>query len=138
MKKYELLEHTAEIGIKAYGENEKELFENLAEGMFSITADLENVKPEVSCNFEASAENTQDLVFMYLSRLLYLFETKNILFCRFEIEKLQPGRKIAGKAWGEPLNREKHKLLRDIKAVTFHNLEVKKNKVWSASVIFDI
>ena len=138
MKKYEMIEHTAEIGIKAYGKNEEELFSNLAEGMFSIAAGLENVKPEVSCNFEASAENVQELVFMYLSRLLYLFETKNILFCRFEIDRLELGKRITGKAWGEPINREKHRLLRDIKAVTFHNLEVKKNKVWTARVIFDI
>ena len=141
MKKYEIIDHTADIGIKAYGSDLKELFINAAVGMFDILVG-ENRESKIEnrefkkFEIQKKAENLEDLLVEWLGELLFLFSTKNIVFEKFEIEELDE-KHIKGAVEGADLKR--YKIDTEIKAVTYHMLEVvQKEGLWQCQVIFDI
>ena len=88
MKRYEIIDHTADIGIKAYGKGLKDLFINAAWGMFTILADLKNVQARESLEIKLEAPNVEELFLSWLSELLYQYNSKSIILKKFLIEKL--------------------------------------------------
>jgi len=138
MKRYEVIDHTADIGIKAYGKDLKSLFANAAYGMFDIMADLKNVRTKESLKIESEAPNVEELFLSWLGELLYQYNSKKIIFKRFVIDKLSENM-ISALAQGEKLDLKKHALKTEIKAATYHQLKVQKVKdEWQAEVIFDV
>ena len=138
MKKYDLLEHTADIGIKAYGRSLQELFENASFGLFEIIADLENVKPKERFEINLDEENKEELFVAWLRELLYKFSTNQILFNNFVIRELTDT-KLNAFAWGEKMDKSKHNIKAEVKAVTYHGLKLEKSQTgWQTEVIFDV
>ena len=135
---FRILDHTADVGLQAHGADLAELFANAARGMFSIVVSLETVQPTEQFPLQLTADNLEDLLVNWLSELLYLFSAKQILFRRFEITEID-NRQVLAKAFGEPLDQSRHELQAEIKAVTYHDLEVRKlDHGWSAKVLFDV
>lgn len=141
MKEFEILEHTADIGIVAYGKTKREVFINAAKGMYYIiTEDKREFKGNFSHYIKLTAENPENLLVAWLSELLYLSETKLVIFNRFEIEELS-NYQLSGKVFGKRIDQSGYKIKREIKAVTYHRLEIKEDQeseLWRAQVIFDI
>lgn len=138
MKRYEFIDHTADIGLRAYGKDLKQLFENAAAGMFAILADLKNVRAEKTVPLKLKAPNLEELFLSWLSELLYQHNGKGMMFKEFSVDELSE-KAIAAKAKGEKLNLKRHRLKTEIKAVTYHALKVQKVKdTWQAEVIFDV
>ena len=137
MKPFEYLEHTADIGVRAYGRTAKEAFENAAQGMFSLITDLERVKPEREETVEVEAADIEALLVEWLGELLFRLELEDLLFKEFQVKELSDTRLVA-RAKGEKIDPQRHPLLLQIKAVTYHMIEVRKNDLWHAQVVFDI
>jgi len=136
MKRFELIEHTADIGLKAYGKSLPEAFANAAYGMFSIIADLGEVKEVEKRRVEISENDVESLLFEWLNRLLYYFDVEGLIFKRFDIIKF--GEKyLAADCRGEKYATSRHHLKLGVKSATYHMLEVDrvKNQV---QVIFDV
>jgi SHS2 domain-containing protein len=70
MKRYEFIEHTADVGLVAYGENMAGAFANAAYGMFSIIAELDTVQEAESRRVEISEEDLEALLFEWLNSLI--------------------------------------------------------------------
>lgn len=138
MKYYELLEHTADLGIKVWGDDLKELFIHSASAMYELIADIDAVKPAVSVEVEAEAQDKDELLKNWLSELLYYFNVKDMLFCEFSIKELDE-RRIASVAKGEKIDKKRHALIHEIKAVTFHSLKIEKeDNSYITDIIFDV
>ncbi len=138
MKRYEIIDHTADIGLKAYGEDLKSLFANAAYGMFNILADLKNVRAKEALKIKLEAPNVEELFLSWLSELLYQYNSKKLIFKEFSIDKLSQN-SISAHAQGEKLDLKRHRLKTEIKAVTYHQLKVGKVKdAWQGQVIFDV
>ncbi len=138
MKRYEIIDHTADIGLRARGGDLKELFINAACGMFSILADLKNVQTKESIKIKLEAPNVEELFLLWLSELLYQYNSKKIIFNKFLVDKLSE-RTISAQAQGEKFDLHRHRLKTEIKAVTYHQLKVQKIKdYWLGEVIFDV
>ncbi len=138
MKRYEQIEHTADIGVRVYGKSLKELFENAAFAMFDIIADLEGLKSSVSCDFDLKAPTREELLVTWLDELLFNFYTKWIIFSEFKIEELQEGR-IRAKAFGKHVGENRSRLKTEIKAATYHDLSIKESpEEYTVDIIFDI
>jgi SHS2 domain-containing protein len=133
--RYEEIDHTADVGIRAYGRTVDELFANAAEGMFSLIADLTKVKPVGEVEVRLEAEDLSTLLLRWLSELLYLHETQRVVFSSFEVHVV--GTTLDGRARGEAIDKARHELKLAIKAVTRHGLTVDPKK-GIAEVIFDI
>ncbi len=134
---FETFDHTADIGIRAWGNEFHEVFEEAAKAFFSVIVDLESIKPTQTLHLELSAENGEELFLKWLKELLFIFETKHLLFKEFKVD-LSP-RKLKAEISGEKLNNTKHALGREVKAVTLHHFKLaKENARYLAEVILDI
>ena len=138
MKRYEQFPHTADIGVRVYGKDLKELFANAAFAMFDIVADLEGLKTSVTKDFELKAANYEELLVAWLDELLYTFYTKWIIFSDFQIEELDEHH-VKAKAIGRSVGENKNRLKTEIKAATYHDLNIKKTADgYEVEIIFDI
>lgn len=138
MKRFEVIEHTADAGIRAFGCDLKELFENAGLGMFSLVTDLGSVEVKWTESVELSADGLEDLLVEWLSELLYRLDVQRMLIKSFEISEIDE-RHLKAKVGGEEIDEGKHELGMDIKAVTYHMLKVEKtDDTWEAQVIFDV
>ena len=136
MKRFELIEHTADMGLKAYGKTLAEAFANAAYGMFSIIAEVDRVKEVESRRVEVSADDVESLLFEWLNSLLYYFDVEGLIFKRFEIKEFGEKR-LAADCFGEKYDPARHQIKLGVKSATYHMLEVDpaKNMV---QVIFDV
>lgn len=137
-KKYEILDVTADIGIVAYGEDKKTLFENAALGMFSLIVDPEKIKTKEKVEVKVESKNLEDLLVAWLNEILFIFETKEFIMKECRIIEINEKHLIA-EIKGEHYNSEIHPRNVHIKAATYHDLEIKKyNSGLKAKVIFDV
>lgn len=136
-KRFEVIDHTADIGIAAYGANLREAFANAAYALFSLMVDLDNVADAVCYEAEVTAENREDLLVAWLNELIYLFEVENVLFQRFEIDELSETR-LRASCYGERIDPERHKIKIAVKAATYHMLKVEERDGYRVQVLFDI
>jgi len=142
MKEFEILEHTADIGMIVYGKNKREIFVNIAKGMFNIIVgdDSNLINNNFSCKVTLKAEGLEDLLVAWLNELLYISETKLVILNKFKIKELS-NFQIKAEVEGIKINPPSVKIEKEIKATTYHRLEIKKDEesgLWSAQVIFDV
>jgi len=138
MKRYDFIDHTADLGIKIRGTSLEELFENAAYAMFDIMAELDKVKTKQFLEIEIQGEGMEELLIDWLRNLLYKFNGEEYLLKDFEVKEISE-KNLRAKVGGEKLDLSRHSLKREIKAVTYHELEVKRTtEGWEAQVIFDI
>ncbi|MDZ7263208.1 MAG: archease [candidate division KSB1 bacterium] len=136
--KYTRLEHTGDVQIKVRGCSLPELFANSAYAMFDIITDASKITPQLSDIIEVSGMDLEELLVNWLSELNYLFVTESRVYCQFEIEHFSE-HELSATVLGEKFNPHKHPFHTEIKAVTFHDLQVKKIKdQWETKIVFDI
>ncbi len=138
MKKYEIIDHTADVGVKAYGKNLSLAFSNAAKAMFDIITDNSEIENIGEYDIELKADDLEQLLVDFLSELIFLHDTKNLVFGFFKVDINESENKLEAKVFGEKFDLSKHKIGSEIKAVTYHMLEIKKNKKCSVQVLFDI
>jgi len=137
-KGYELLAHTADIGVTACGRDMKEAFVNAARGLFGIIAEPHGVQARESIPVEVSAPDREALLVNWLNELIYLSSTREMLFSNFDIKSLSDT-ELSATVRGEKIDRSRHRLIREVKATTYHKLDVEQDADgWRVQVIFDI
>jgi len=135
---FEIIAHTADVGIIAYGADVKELFSNAALALFSLITEPESVEEKLHLDLEVSSEDRDSLLVEWLNELIYLFDAKHILFSRFDIESLTHN-ELKATCYGEGFDPMKHKIKMGVKAATYHMLKLDKNgDGCKAQIIFDI
>ena len=135
---YEVFEHTADIGLHAYGSTLPELFANAAEGMESLMVSPEQIRAEVSREISVEGHDPVSLLINWLNELIFLFDTEYLIFRQFEIEALTETQ-LQGRARGEAYDAGRHDLSSAIKAVTWHEASVLHTaEGYKARIIFDI
>ncbi len=136
MQKYEFLEHTADVAFRAYGKNVGELFEHAAEALESVMICPEDVACVDPRTITLTSDTCEDLLYDWLSGLLVLFEVD--LFaarcCTVNIK----GFSLHAECLGEKIDPSRHRLKEEVKAVTYHELEVTKNVYFQAQVTLDV
>jgi len=136
MKPYELVEHTADVGVKAYGKTLSEAFEHAALGMFDIITDESSIEPVGQYNIELEAPDLEQLLVDWLSKLLFLNGAENLVFGKFQVTL--SGSRLTASVYGEKYDTKKHRMGVEIKAVTYHMLEVHGEPPMYVQVLFDI
>lgn len=138
--KYKYLEHTADVLFEAYGKNLPELFTNAGLATEEIMVEFTSLKETEKKEIKVKGTSVEDLLFNFLEELIFLKDAELLLFKKFQItieEKKEFTLKAVGV--GEKINPKKQIMGRDVKAVTMHQFEVKKEKnKWKARVILDI
>ncbi len=138
MKPYRVFDHTADLGVEVFGETEKALFMNGAFAVFDLLADLRSVRSKEAYPISVEGADREDLFVNYLREVLYLFNGKRVLLKKVLIEEMDD-RHLRGTMRGETFDPGRHRLKREIKAVTYHRVEVRHRPGgWRARVIFDV
>lgn len=137
MKKYESIEHTADLGIKAYGRDLAELFSNAGFGMFDIIAELKAFKPSQSFNINLEEENLEELLVSWLRELLGKYIFSNLVVVSSEIKEISE-KKLKAVIYCDKI-KDNSKIKKDVKAVTYHDLRVeRKGDFYETQIIFDV
>jgi len=137
-KAFEVIDHTADAGIIAYGADVKELFSNAALALFSLITEPQSVEEKLHLDLEVGSEDRGSLLVEWLNELIYLFDVKHILCSRFNIDSLTDN-ELKATCYGEDFDPMKHKIKIGVKAATYHMLKLDKScDGYKAQIIFDI
>lgn len=138
MKTYELIEHTADIGIRVKGGSLKELFRNAGLAIFQISADKREInnKKLHKLSIVQKADNLEELFINWLNELLSLSAVKELIFEDFKIKKIN---EFGLEATAAGSDMDNYKVNTEIKAATYHQLKIEKKLTgWQAEVILDV
>lgn len=135
---FEILEHTADVGVIAHGSTLAEAFVQAAEGMFSIMVNPKGVREDQKRSLAVEARDWPSLLVAWLSELLYFSDVDSLVFKRFEIKEMAPYW-LRASAYGEQIDRGRHQLGPGVKAITRHMLEVVEDEDgYRVQVLLDI
>jgi len=135
---YETFEHTADIGLRARAADLDGLFAEAAKAFFSVIVENPDaVRPVEQLTFRVEADERDDLMYDWLAELLYLFDTRHLLLCEFDVQVGEGS--LAATVGGEPIDSDRHRLDMEVKAITYHELKVEPSpEGWLAEVIVDL
>ncbi len=136
---FEILDHPADVGFLTRGRTLDELFANAALAMMSLGWQLEGVVETEHRKIEAFGEDVESLLYDWLSAVLATADADRLVFRRFEVHVETPPANARGIAWGESIDRSRHHPRTYVKAVTFHQFEVRQtDQGWTARVYLDV
>jgi SHS2 domain-containing protein len=135
---YETFEHTADLGLRIRANDLDTLFAEAAEALFSVLVENPDAVAESTTQeIDIAGDELEYLLFDWLKELLYRFDAEHWLFRRFEVHVRQDG--LYATVRGEALDRSRHELGHEVKAITYHGLRVEQSPDgWLAEVIVDI
>jgi SHS2 domain-containing protein len=139
VKDYEIIDHTADIGVRVSGDDLEDLFIKTAAAMFDVMVTSKpNLIPSINVPIEVKANSTDELLVKWLQELLYIFDTRHLVLSKFFIDKISET-SLTGGAMGLKYDKTRHEMTRQIKAVTYHMISAERRQDgWHAQVIFDI
>jgi SHS2 domain-containing protein len=136
---YELLDHTGDVGFVVRARDLPGLLEAAALALFDVIGGLDHVRPmdEVEVRAEGAVDR-EDLLVRFLSELLFLHDARDWMFREFRIDTVGEHR-VEAMAVGERFDPERHRIHRQVKAVTYHRLKLEEtDEGWSARVVLDL
>ncbi|MGD9116306.1 MAG: archease [Dehalococcoidia bacterium] len=136
-EEFEILDHTADVGIIAYGADSKAAFASAGRGLFSLITRLDDINESLYRDIELSAADEESLLVDWLNELVYYFDTEGILFKRFDITELADNH-LKARCYGEKADGSKHEIKRGVKGATYHMLSIEKRDGCRIQVLFDI
>jgi SHS2 domain-containing protein len=135
---YELVDHTADIGVRLWAPTAEELFEQAALALFSLVCDPLHVDDLESVDVELEAESMDLLLAAWLNELLYVFEARSLVLTQFDIVELGE-RSLRARISGEPLDTSRHIICGGVKAATLHELSLeRRGDHWEGFVLLDV
>jgi SHS2 domain-containing protein len=140
--KYEILDISGDIGIRAYGRTPSDVLVNAAIGMYGLITDLNRVEEKNAITVSIEADSLEGLIVRYLNELIFYFDTYGFIGKRIDINSINEevgNFNVITTVYGEDFDPERHERRLLIKAATYHNIKVEKiNDELRIDVIFDI
>ena len=135
---YESFEHTSDVGLRVWGRDLRELFEQAAEGLIDLLIDCDSVRVQRTLSISVRGEDPEDLLYAWLDEILYAFGVHQFAPASAHVGTLEGGR-LTGELRGEEFDPTRHELRHGIKAVTYHDLAVqKKGDLYEVRIVFDV
>jgi SHS2 domain-containing protein len=136
--RYEITDHTADVGLRVFGRSRAELFQNAGHALFDTITDIRLVRPVRRRALDLAGGALDELLVAWLNALVYLFDTEGMLFGVFAAGRPTPAG-LHAEAWGEPYCAARHPLKTPVKAATYHNLTVSRtHRLWTATLVLDV
>jgi SHS2 domain-containing protein len=127
------ISHTADWALKVWAPDLPGLFEQAAHGMYALLQIQLQPGGRYSCPVDLDADDAEGLLVSFLSELLYLSEQEGLGFDDFDLE-IDEGH-LSGEMLGAPVESQG----KEIKAVTYHNLDIQKTEHGlETTIVFDV
>lgn len=131
-------EHTADVGVRAWGASLGELFEEAARGLISLMVAPETVRPASVRTVSAEGEEPDELLVAWLNEIVFAFDAEHFAPAAVRVVRLEEGT-VTGELRGEELDRARHEVRHSVKAVTYHGLAIREaGDIYEVRVIFDV
>ena len=138
MEKFQVLDISGDVGIRAFGKSREEAFINAALGMYNLITDLNAVKEYKAVDISVENDSTEGLLISWLNELIFQFDAYGFTGRKIDIQYFSDN-KIKATVMGEEFDPERHEGKLLIKAATYHKLRIEKtDDKWEVDVIFDI
>jgi SHS2 domain-containing protein len=138
MGDYEVIDHTADVGIVVRASTLSELFETAAEGMCAFLIDPLTVENRAWRERRVEADDLAGLLVAWLNDLLVLLSAEEFVPKIFVVDEVGE-RRLRATVHGEPVDPARHRFRLDVKAATYHTLDVRHEEPgWTARIIFDV
>jgi SHS2 domain-containing protein len=135
---YRFIDHTADFRLEIFGVDEKDLFVQAAKALTDLITDPKGLQGSCQQRVTVSGEDWSDLMVNWLRELLYLWNGEEQFICDVALQLLEPTR-LEATVTTEAYCAGRHSIRNEIKAVTYHQIDVRPYKTgWRARVIFDI
>jgi len=129
----------ADIAFEAESDSVNGLFETCALAITDIMVDPRTLRATTERSLSLTSENLDRLLYDFMTELIFMKDVDSLLFGDFEVSVSEEGTSLAALARGEQIDRERHMLRNDVKAVTMHLFGVKhEGKSWRTTVVLDI
>ena len=139
MKKFEFVDiSVADVAFLAYGKDLNELFSNAALAMFEVMINTSQVKPKIEKKINVKGNDLQSLMFNWLNKLLVFVDSENLVFSKFKTKVDGKNFILRATCKGEKIDSKRHETRTAVKACTYHEMKIEKNKIWKSQVILDI
>lgn len=143
---FEIIEHPADVGFRAYGATLEELFANAALAMLSLGCALKDIEEREQREVAASGRDAEALLYAWLADILAAGDAEQIVFGRVEVTSFRVRKvdgeapsEVRGIAYGEKFDPNRHTAGTYIKAVTYHQLRVEQTlDGWRGQVFLDV
>lgn len=136
--RWEHFEHEADVGVRGFGATPAQAFEQAALALTGVVSDPAGLAGREPVELSCAAENLDELLFAFLNAVVCEMAMRGLLFARFEVRL--DGLSLAARAWGEPVDRERHRPAVEVKAATFCELGVRElaHGEWRAQCVVDV
>lgn len=137
---FKFLPHTSDVYITATAKTLEEAFADCALGLEQTMVEIKDIKPEIEKRFEIESEDEKSLLFDFLNQFLIIHDVENLIFSEVKVESIKKNEKFKLKALakGEVFDENKHRQNTLVKAITYHEMEIKKNEEYFVKVLVDI
>jgi len=135
MERYTLIDHTADVMVKAFGNTLEECYANAGFALFDQTVDLSGIGTSEDVEFRVTGIDDEDRLYSLLSELLFIEDCDNLILKELEVEF--DGEDVVCRGKGETLDRDRHRIRSEVKAITYHMMEVNREEPY-VTVIFDV
>ena len=136
---YRLVDHTGDLALIVRAATLPDVYGAAARALFDVILDIRTVEPRHSVPVCIhGAADAEDLLVRFLSELLFLHDARGWVFCACRVDDLT-GDRLEGAALGEQFDANRHAILRQVKAVTYHHLLLSQDRDgWSARLVLDL
>ena len=136
--RFEFVDHTGDLGVRVFGDTLPRLFEQAAQALTFILTDPETIQTKETRQLLLGANTDEELLITWLNELVYLFDTKGLLFKTYDVLSVHDHH-LEALAQGETYVEGRHPIKTTVKAASYHQLKIENLQgVWTAQVIFDL
>lgn len=130
--KFKFVEHTADVGIEAYGKTLEETFENCALGFWEVMTDTSKVRPKIKKVIKVKSEDLKSLLYDFLDKFLLFRDAEDLVFSKFKVKKIKKNKQyeLEAETWGEKFDPKKHEDRTVVKAITYQRMDISEKKIF--------
>jgi tRNA nucleotidyltransferase (CCA-adding enzyme) len=138
MPHWEHFHHQADIGVRGCGHTLASAYEQAALALTAVIIDPQRLHGRVAVAIDCEAPDPELLLTDWLNAVIYQMATRHMLFGRFSVQS--DGRRLHATAWGEAIDRERHRPGVEIKGATYTALQVREDEQgeWTAECVVDV
>lgn len=139
-KRFEFQEHTADERVIAYGSTLEEAFENAAVALFEVMTDTKTIDELIHDSFQIEGFDEPALLYSWLETFIVEFDINLKVYSKFQVNitKSDDQYQLIGQAWGETFDPTKHPSRSEVKAITYHEMDIRKNEQVTLKFILDL